>query len=162
MKRPKLLTVLLIVGTFLSSAACDHGFAPPEAPTAGTLVADVDYVDHPDSWPPAEQLRQLLFVAMRFVPRDTTDFLRLSGIVFSDPLELRVPRQQVVIEAVPIGSYVYSGVAQKYGSDIFDWRPVGLVEENGGVFLVAAGETTFVSVTVDFGNPPHFPPLAAE
>jgi hypothetical protein len=145
-----------------ASSACDHGLAPPEEPSTGVLVAGVTYSGHPGSWPPDRQLEQLLFVAMRFVPRDTSDFLRLNLIEWSDPLQVRVPGDRVVLDDVPVGPYLYAGVAQKYGPDAFDWRPVGLVEENGGVFVIAAGETSFVSVLVDFVNPPVFPPPSAD
>lgn len=142
----------------LALASCDHGFAPPEEPPTGVVLAEITYVDHPEAWPPDDELRELLFVAMRFVPKDTTDFLQLSRMIFSDRLELRVPNQRVVVSDVPTGPYLYAGVAQKYGPDPFDWRPVGLVEENGGAFFVAPGETTRVTVSVDFRNPPRFPP----
>lgn len=139
-------------------AACDHGFEPPNEPTTGTIVADIQYVGHPDAWPPESELRELLFIAMRFVPRDTSDFLQLNRIVFSDRLAFRVAGERVVLSDVPTGPYPYAGVAQKFGGDPFDWRPVGLVEDDGGMFVVTARETTFVTVEVDFVHPPDFPP----
>lgn len=157
MARLAILTVLL--PTVL--AACDHGLSPPEEPAAGVVVVDVSYAGHPDAWPPDEALHDLLFVAMEFVPRDTVDFLQLNRMVFSDRLRYRVPGQTITLEDVPAGPYPYAGVAHKYGPGTFDWRPVGLVEENGGILLVAPGETTRVSVTVDFVDPPPFPPPSA-
>lgn len=152
---------LAVTALVLVSSACDHGFAPPDEPSTGVLVADITFSGHPGSWPPDRELEQLLFVAMRFVPRDTSDFLRLNLIEWSDPLRIHVPGDRILMDEVPTGPYLYAGVAQKYGPGAFDWRPVGLVEENGGVFVVAAGETSFVAVRVDFTNPPHFPPPAA-
>lgn len=139
-------------------AACDHGLAPPPEPPTGVIVADIEYLGHPDSWPSGDSLDDLRFVAMRIIPRDTTDLLDFTNLVFSEGLLRGVAAQSVTVSNVETGLFLYSGVAQKYGPDVFDWRPVGLVEENGGVFEVVAGETTRVSVTVDFRNPPPFPP----
>ena len=95
---------------------------------------------------------------MRFVPEDTADFAQLNRFVFSPPLSRYVAEDVAIVDKVVTGPFFYSGVAWKYGSDLFDWKPVGLVEENGGVFVVQENETTFVEVTVDFRNPPVFPP----
>ena len=146
-----LLFVLLVIG-------CDHGLVPPDEPQTGTVSARIRYLHHPDSWPPRETVRDLRFVAMRFVPQDTSDFLQLNRLVFSDSLRYRVAQDTAILSNVEVGPFLYSGVAWKYGPNIFDWRPVGLVESGGGVFLVHPDETTFVDVEVDFLNPPHFPP----
>ncbi len=149
---------LCFVMAALGPAACDHGLAPPEEPPTGVIAADIIYIGHPEAWPPDQQLLELRFVAMRFVPQDTADFLQLNRMVFSDPLERRVAGQRVILDDVEAGPYLYAGVAQKYGHGAFDWRPIGLVRENGGVFQIASNETTFVSVEADFLNPPPFPP----
>lgn len=137
---------------------CDHGIEPPDEPSTGTLRVQIAYKGHPAAWPPESELQQLLFVAMQFVPRDTTDFLQLNRMVISGQLDQRVAEQTFVMESVPTGFYPYAGVAQKFGPGTFDWRPVGLVRENDGSFFIVANETTDVSVTVDFTNPPDFPP----
>ncbi len=138
-------------------ASCDHGLTPPDTPPSGTLRAVITYTG---AWPPSEALQDLRFVAMTFVPRDTADILDLRRIVFSPtPLAFNVSSDTVVLSDVKTGTYVYSGVAQRYSQSFVDWRPVGLVEANGGVFHVRAGETTNVSVDVDFAHPPLFPPV---
>ncbi len=147
---------VLTLAVFL--AACDQGFAPPDAPPTGTLVVDITYENYPDTWPATEDIYELLFVALRFVPKDTTDFLQLNRLVFSDRLQFHVERQTVTLDSIGAGLYPYAGVAHKYGPELFDWRPIGLVEEGGGVIVVSTGETTRVSMSADFLNPPSFPP----
>ncbi len=142
----------------LQLASCDHGLAPPETPPVGAIRAYVTYVGHPNAWPPADSLRDLRFVAMRFVPADTADFLQLNRMVFSQGLKRNVAGDTTIIGNVAPGPFPYSGVAQQFSPDPFAWRPVGLVEENGGLFVVRSGETTDVHVEVDFRSPPKFPP----
>ena len=149
---------LALCGAAVSPLACDQGFAPPDEPATGTIVVDITYENYPDAWPPDEEIYELLFVALRFVPKDTTDFLQLNRLIFSDRLQFRVERQTITLEDVEAGVYPYSGVAHKYGPDLFDWRPIGLVEENGGILVVSDGQTTRVSMSADFLDPPPFPP----
>ncbi len=139
-------------------AGCDQGFTPPDAPPTGAIMVDITYENHPEAWPESEDIYELLFVALRFVPEDTTDFLQLNRLVFSDRLQFHVAQQTVTLDSVAAGVYPYSGVAHKYGPELFDWRPIGLVEENGGVLVVSSGEITRVSMSADFLNPPPFPP----
>lgn len=137
-------------------AACDGGLAPPDAPPTGTIRGTVHYAG---AWPPADSLRDLRFVAMRFVPQDTADFLELSRLVFSPhTLQRFVDHDTFVVRDVAAGAYVYSGIAQQYSPSLFAWRPVGLYEANDGVFFVSSGETTDVAITVDFRALPPFPP----
>jgi hypothetical protein len=142
----------------LFTNGCDHGLVPPGEPETGTISARITYLNHPESWPSRESILDLRFVAMRFMPQDTSDFLQLNRLVFSDSLHYRVAADTAVLSGVEVGPFFYSGVAWKHGPGLFDWRPVGLVESNGGVYLVQPNETTFVAVEVDFFNPPHFPP----
>ncbi len=155
-----LLSAVLALAVFL--AGCDHGFAPPDEPTTGTLVVDITYENHPETWPPTEEIYELLFVALRFVPKDTADFLQLNRLIFSERLQFHVERQTVTLDSVITGVYPYSGVAHKYDVDLFAWRPIGLVEEGGGIIVISPDETTRVSVSADFLNPPPFPPPEIE
>ncbi len=96
---------------------------------------------------------------MRFIPRDTSDLLQLTRLVFSpEKLDLYVAADTVVLEAVPEGAFVYSGVAQRYTPSLLTWRPVGLYTADQGVFQVRGGETTRIGVHVDFSRIPQFPP----
>jgi hypothetical protein len=140
------------------AVGCDHGLAPPPVPPAGAIRGIVVYVGHPDAWPPRDEVRDLRFVAMRFVPRDTADFLQLNRMVISETLRYRVPSDTFFIDDVAAGIFPFSGVAQHFSDDLLAWRPVGLYEGDGGLFEVRPGEVTEVSVTVDFKNPPRFPP----
>lgn len=155
-----LLPAVLALAVFL--AACDQGFAPPDEPPTGTLVVDITYENHPETWPPTEDIYELLFVALRFVPKDTADFLQLNRLIFSERLQFHVERQTVTLDSVATGIYPYSGVAHKYGTDLFAWRPIGLVEEGGGIIIISPGQTTRVSMSADFLNPPPFPPPEIE
>jgi hypothetical protein len=141
-----LLLVLLV-------SACDGGLAPPEGGGTGVIQGVVRYTGR---WPSQDSLVDLRFVAMRFIPKDTTDFLQLGNLVFT-PTRLRdnVTTDTFVVPDAPTGNYLYSGVAQHYSTALFAWRPLGLV---AGPFTVRAGETTRVTVDVDFSNLPPFPP----
>lgn len=149
---------LVLLAAF--SFACDHGLEPPPPQQTGVIRALITYEGHPESWPDPSELVDLRFVALRFVPRDTADLLQLTRLAFSGELRRYVAADTAVLDDVPAGAYVYSGVAQRYSQNLFDWRPVGLYEDNDGVFHVRPDETTEVSVRVDFRNPPLFPPPA--
>ena len=157
--RPTVLCLLYGCALALFSFGCDHGLAPPETPPTGVLVARISYAS---DWPPDSQLHDLRFVAMRFVPRDTSDFLQLDQLVFSDGLRRHVPADTVLLNIdlhSLVDTFYYSGVAQQFGANPFrDWRPVGLYTDGDGRLLVRAGGTTTVDVTVDFDHPPRFPP----
>ena len=144
----QLLVLLLLL------AACDGGLEPPITST-GAIRATIAYPPL-DQWPSADSLRDLRFVALRFVPRDTTDFFDLTRISFSDGLTRRVLADTVVLSGVPATFYPYAGVAQQFSRNVLDQRPVGLVLGDG--FLVPRGDTVDVRVTVDFRSPPPFPP----
>lgn len=145
--------VLLLL---LAGAACDGGLAPPEAAVPGAIRGVVVYEG---VWPAADSLFDLRFVAMRFVPQDTADFLNLNQLVFNEPrLAFNVARDSFLISGVEPGLFPYSGVAQRFGPQLTQWRPVGLYAEDGGVFRVRSGDTVTVEVRVDFQNLPPFPP----
>lgn len=151
--------LLLVLSVGL--AACDSGIAPPdEEPGFGTLRGTVLFASaDPADWPPPDSLRDLRFVALPFVPRDTADiFSNLTELVFSPGLARFVAVDSFLIDSVKAQVYPFSGVAQQFSRNLFDWRPVGLYEANGGAFTIRSGETTHVEVRVDFRNPPPFPP----
>lgn len=150
------LSVALVAA--LGLAACEGGLVVPDEETPGAIAGTITYAHGIDGWPPDSMLFDLRFVAMRFIPEDTADFLQLNRLEISNRLRTRVARDSFLIDDVAPGVFPYSGVAYRYSEDIFDWKPVGLYEEDGGVMTVRTGETTRVSVVVDFENPPIFPP----
>lgn len=150
----KNLQWILPICLLLAAVACDSGIGPPTDERVGIIVGTIDYSA---PWPPADQFREIRFVALRFVPRDTADFLQLNRIEFSAPLRYGVSSDTFSIPGVPVGFFPYSGVARQATEDIFSWGPIGLYADNEGVFSVAASETTFVHVSVDFNSPPPFP-----
>ncbi len=144
---------LLLIGLLgLVLMACDHGLEPPPIPSYGVIEGEVTFTG---TWPSQDSLVDLRFVAFRFVPQDTSDFLRLNEMVFSRTLRFFVERDTFRISQVEPGVFPYAGVAQRYGPGLLDWRPVGLLDEP---FEVRAGETTHVRVDVDFQRIPPFPP----
>jgi len=150
------LTLVCTIAFLLTLwSGCDAGLEPPDDPGTGTLEVVISY---PGSWPDEAELDDLRFVGMRFVPTDTTDFFRLNDMIISNGLDRFVSNQTITLLEVPTGTYFYSGVAQKFGPDLLDWRPVGLVTDNGGLFTIGRGERVSVRVDVDFENPPPFPP----
>lgn len=146
------LIVLLVF-----TAACDGGLAPPaDDTTPGTIVGTVTYTG---AWPSADSLFDLRFVAMRFVPRDSSDFFQLARLVFSDArLDYFVAADSFVVSSAPPGDYLYAGVAQRYTSDITAWRPVAIYTDGGGRIRVPPGDTVRVALTVDFSVRPPWPP----
>ncbi len=145
----------LLLALLLIYTGCDHGLEPPDAPPFGSIRGTVTYVG---PWPSSDSLRDLRFVALPFVPRDTLDLFReLSQLVFSERLDYYVRPDTFdtfFIDSVQAQIYVYSGVAQKFSQNLFDWRPVGLAD----LFQVRPGEVTELSITVDYNNIPPFPP----
>jgi len=151
MMRASLLFLLLAAVVI----GCDHGLVPPASSGTGRIEGVVEYVGE---WPALEDLHDLRFVGMRFVPKDTSDFLQLNQMAISPGLQTLVDSDAFVIEDVAAGLYLYSGVAQQFEADLLSWRPVGLYKEDGGIFSVAPNETTYLSILVDFNNLPIFPP----
>ena len=149
------MRVFLLLALLLIYTSCDHGLEPPDAPPFGSIRGTVTYVG---PWPSLDSLRDLRFVALPFVPRDTLDLFRdLSQFVFSERLAYYVPTDTFdtfFVDSVQAQHYVYSGVAQKFSQRLFDWRPVGLAD----LFQVRPGEVTELSIRVDFDNIPPFPP----
>ncbi len=136
--------------------SCESAIAPPDQPQEGAIQADITYLNE---WPPQSGFVDLRFVAMRFVPQDTADFLQLNLLEFSDRLAYGVESQSVLLTEVPAGSYPFAVVARQRTRDIFSWQALGIYEEDGevGVFRVNTGQTTTIEITVDFENLPDFP-----
>jgi hypothetical protein len=148
---PLLIISLLIV----ASLGCDAGLQPPEDEGTGTITGKISYLP---PWPSSTEVKDLRFIAMRFIPQDTTDFFRLNEMVISERLPSGVEVHEFTLSDAPVGTYYYAGVAQKYADDLLAWRPVGLVETDGGTFFLSRGGLVEVNVIVDFNNPPVFPP----
>ncbi len=149
------MRLLVLLALLLLYTGCDHGLEPPDAVPLGAIQGSITYTHGRENWPSGDSLRDLRFFALPFVPQDTLDLFRdLNVLVFSDRLAYRVESQQVFIDSVEAKTYVYSGVAQQFSRNIFDWRPVGLAP----VFEVRPGEVTEIEIEVDFLNLPPFPP----
>lgn len=114
-------------------------------------------VTYSGEWPPADSLKRLVFVPLKNKPRTAQDiFADIDNLVFSEQLDYFEETDTFTVKDVPNGRYIYNAVAQQYGDRLFqDWRPVGLYEENGGVIIVD-GDTTSITVHVDFDNLPPF------
>ena len=139
----------------LICAGCDHGLEPPDEAPFGAIRGAITYVNPLSDWPPSDSLADLRFFALPFVPCDTLDLFRdLNQLVFSDRLQYRTTSDNFAIDSVKAQLYLYSGIAQQFSRNLLDWRPVGLTD----LYRVRPGEVVELSITVDFNNPPLFPP----
>ncbi|HUF11324.1 MAG TPA: hypothetical protein VMO47_18525 [Rhodothermales bacterium] len=150
-----IVTALIVALTITS---CDNGLVVPEEERAGAIAGTITYVHGGAFWPQGSEIFDIRFVAMRFVPTDTADFLQLNRMEISNTLRFNASTDTFFIGDVAPGAFPYSGVAYRYSQDIFDWKPVGVYSDNDGMFTVENGETTQVSIVVDFLDPPTFPP----
>lgn len=147
----KKLLYCLIAG--LVTTSCDHGLAPVDE--EGEIHVTITYEGE---WPPDDEIYELRFVAMRFIPGSTSDFLRLNEMEVSDRLKTQVDQQSIILEEVRNGRFFYSGVAWQFSPNIFqDWRVLGLYKEGNGEFNVR-GDVVEIHVNVDFDDLPEFPP----
>lgn len=145
---------LAVLAGLLVVASCDSPIEPPSDNAEGTIRGVIQYVS---AWPPIEEFRDLRFVAMRFIPQDTADFLQLNRLEFSDKLIYGTDNQTIILSEVPAGTYPFAVVARQRTSYALSWQALGIYGENNGVFVVARDETVDVSITVDFENLPQFP-----
>lgn len=127
-----------------------------EPDPTGVITGTITYSG---KWPPEDSLIDLRFVPLKSSPQTAQDiFADIDNLVFSDKLDFYVERDTFIVNDVPNGVYVYNAVAQQYGGRILqDWRPVGLYAENDGMIIVE-GDTTSITIQVDFDNLPPFPP----
>lgn len=158
MKHFRIISVFLLLSVLLILINCEGGLEPPikdENPT-GVITGVVTYSG---TWPPADSLEDLRFVPLKSVPQTAQDiFADINNLVFSEKLDYYVERDSFIVEDVKNGVYVYNAIAQQYGGNIFaDWRPVGLYTDNDGIIIVD-GDTTSITIHVDFQNLPPFPP----
>lgn len=149
------LVVVAVLWVLLGLTACDTGLEPPEDLGTGSLDVNVTYSG---DWPPAEELNDLRFIAMRFIPADTSDFFRLNEMIISTRLNMNVSSDAFRIESAPTGTYFYTGIAQQFSDNLLSWRPIGLYEGNSGVFTIGRGQEITLDIQVDFANLPEFPP----
>lgn len=122
----------------------------------GVITGTITYSGE---WPPEDSLVDLRFVPLKSPPQTAQDiFADIENLVFSEQLDFFVERDTFIVNNVPNGVYIYNTVAQQYGNNVFaDWRPVGLYNMNSGIVIVN-GDTTSISIQVDFDNLPPFPP----
>jgi hypothetical protein len=148
---------LLFIAPFLF-LSCEGGLEPPiEKPNpTGVITGTITYSGE---WPTEDSLVDLRFVPLKSPPQTAQDiFSDIENLVFSERLNFFVERDTFSVNDVPNGVYVYNTVAQQFGNNIFgDWKPVGLYNENDGIIIVE-GDTTSITIHVDFANLPPFPP----
>jgi hypothetical protein len=138
--------------------SCEGGLEPPieEPNPTGVITGTITYSG---DWPPEDSLVDLRFVPLKSIPQTAQDiFSDIENLVFSEQLNFYVEQDTFIVNDVPNGVYVYNTIAQQYGNNIFaDWRPVGLYNANDGIIIVD-GDTTSITIHVDFENLPPFPP----
>ncbi len=158
LNRPILILFLFIMPLLLTG--CDSGLVPPEAPDRGFISGTVSYEG---PWPADSTLFDLRFVALRIIPEGENDIINEFGqqrVVLSNGLDRMAEQDSFFISLVTTGPYVYSGVAIQQSSSAFDWLPVGLYQEDAGIFQVLPNDTTRIHIHVDFNNIPPFPPVS--
>lgn len=146
-----LLPALLLL---LFTSGCESGIAPPDDVTPATLHGSINYRG---DWPSPDSVLDLRFVALRFVPVDTSDFLQLNRMEISSSLSYGVTSDTFTITGIEPGLFPYSGVARQITSNIFSWAPIGLYGDNSGVIELAEAEVLDIVIDVDFGAIPPFP-----
>jgi len=156
LKNSGIILLFCVVFTTSFLPACDRGLEPPhdEISPTGAISGTVNYSGE---WPPQSQLQDLRFVPLKTVPQSMNDILAdFQNLQFSNRLSYNVDSDSFLLEDVVNGVYQYNAVVQQYGG-IFDWRPVGVYDDNDGVITVE-GETVHIHIEVDFDNLPPFPP----
>lgn len=150
------IALLLIASFFFAS--CEGGLEPPieEPNPTGVITGSITYSG---KWPTEDSLVDLRFVPLKSPPQTAQDiFADIENLVFSERLDFFVEKDSFTVNEVPNGVYVYNTVAQQFGNNIFgDWKPVGLYDQNDGIIIVE-GDTTTITIHVDFDNLPPFPP----
>ncbi|MEZ4695131.1 MAG: hypothetical protein R2832_01815 [Rhodothermales bacterium] len=150
-------SVWVLVAAFLLLAGCDGGLEPPPAGTGAFIRGTITYSGR---WPDADSVRDLRFVALRFIPVDTTDFLQLNRIEVSRRLSYGVENDTFSLNNVEPGVFPYSGVARQINANLFSWAPLALYNETDGVLALGSGDTIQIVVNVDFEKIPPFPRTA--
>jgi hypothetical protein len=147
--------VIVIAGLlFAAVAGCESEIRPPDEPATGTIQGRVEYVN---TWPPRTEVRDLRFVALPFVPRDSTDILRINDLIASETLTYGVDSESFVVSVVPAGTYPFSGIARQRTEDLLSWEALGLYTADEGVFEVREDQVTDLVITVDFDRRPDVP-----
>lgn len=151
------MVILLLLLLFLT-VGCDKGLEPQieEPDPTGVIMGTVTYSGE---WPPENELIQLFFVPLPFVPTSVADiFSELSNLKTSESLQRYEDEDEFIVDDLPNGDYIYNIIANQYGDKLFeDWRPLGVYSENDGKIFVS-GDTTRITIHVDFDNMPPFPP----
>lgn len=154
----RLRILFLVTAALFMLSGCEGGLAPPmeEVKPVGVIEGTVIYSGQ---WPPENELRELVFVPLPFVPQQVSDIItNFASLRFSETLQFFVEEDSFLVDEVENGLYVYNIIAQQFGGNIFtDWRPVGVFSENDGLIEVF-GDTVRIHIHVDFDNLPPFPP----
>lgn len=156
MKVHRSILFILTVFTTITLWGCEGGLEPPQTEPSpeGVISGTVHYTGN---WPPSSELQDLRFVPLKIVPQSPTDLLSdFQNLGFSDKLDFNVESDTFLVDDLQNGVYVYNVIAQQFGGS-FDWRPVGVYEENDGV-IILEGDTIRITIEVDFDNLPPFPP----
>jgi hypothetical protein len=151
---------LLFLISVPALVSCDGGLQPPppDPDPVGVISGTVTYSGN---WPPQDELKELLFVPLKFTPNDFTEVLSefLKGnLRSSERLQYYVSSDTFIVNELENGVYIYNIIANQYGpNSLADWRPIGVYQENDGLIFIE-NDTVFISIHVDFDNLPPFPP----
>ncbi|NND70092.1 MAG: hypothetical protein HKN43_00775 [Rhodothermales bacterium] len=143
-----------VLGLALFGLSCDGGLAPANNDSPAILSGTIMYSG---TWPDVSEVQDLRFVALRFVPEDTADFLQLNRLEASNSLRYGVQSDTFVIRNIEPGLFPFNGVARRKTADLLSWSPLGLYLANDGIIELDAGDSIHVEMMVDLDNPPDFP-----
>jgi hypothetical protein len=145
---------LLLIFLIFTLTGCNKGLAPDTSAKEGTLIVNLVYASE---WPAQDQIFEFRFVAFKFKPATTFDFLRINEMLISDPLLYGAEQQQIIFEEVPNQRFYAGAVAWQFGPSILtDWRAAAVYADGNGEFEID-GNTVEITLIVDFNNLPDFP-----
>ncbi len=139
--------------------------SPPPAPEAqfGGFAGTVSF----RNWPLRDSVKDLRVFALRSLPTKALLSQVLSGNVVIYPPSTSLPYN---VDSQPYATYastttfVYVGVAQRFGQDLTaDWRIVGVYDDNGDrtrplpITVPTADTLRHIDISVDFQNLPPQP-----
>ena len=158
MRTKSFFFTVLLISLIVIQPGCDKGLEPlvEEPDPTGVIMGTVTYSGE---WPPENELIELFFIPLPFKPTSIVQILQqMNNLRTSNSLQRYQDEDEFMVDDVPNGAYIYNIIANQYGrNQLTDWRSLGVYDENDGVIIVS-GDTTVISIHVDFDNLPPFPP----
>lgn len=148
--------------------SCDPGLTLPgsEKPGFGGTITFTG------KWPPVDSLKDLRIIASPIFPVDTT-MTNLMFLVFNGIIQVYPPLNEASLPMnistldyefnLPVGTYKYAAVFQRYSESLLAWKPVGVYTGGKPGFIpepitIALGQFhQGIDISVDFNKLPPLP-----